>query len=231
MHRIARMTLVVGLIALLALVSPAAALAHEQRDIANGTYHLVVGFLNEPAFVDQQNGLSLRVSKLGAAPATPTASDEDAVGTPVEGLADTLKVDVIFGDQTMALPLEPEFRDPGAYRAIFFPTAEGDYTFHIFGDIEGTAVDETFTSSPEGFSSVESIEPLRFPKKASSRSGDGVVVGTLTGGAGSDGGGTGLPGGGLAVAAGVSVVAGLFLGRRRLVGRGWPDVAPWEAHS
>jgi len=229
MHRIARMTLGVGLMALLVLVSPLTAFAHEQRDIANGTYHLVVGFLNEPAFVDQQNGLSLRVSKLDAAPATPAASDEDAVGTPVEGVADSLKVEVIFGDQKMELPLEPEFRDPGAYRAIFFPTAEGDYTFHIFGDIEGTAVDETFTSSPEGFSSVESIEPLRFPKKASFRSGDGVVVGTLTGGAGSDGGGPGLPGGSVLAAAGVAVAAGLWLWRRRLAGYGRPSFTPRTA--
>ena len=231
MHRTTRMILWVGSIALLALVAPAAALAHEQRDVASGTYHLVVGFVNEPAFVDQQNGLSLRVSKLGAAPATPVASDEAAAGTPVEGLADTLKIEVIFGDQTMELPLEPEFRDPGAYRAIFFPTAEGDYTFHIFGDIEGTAVDETFTSSPEGFSSVEAIEPLQFPKKASSRTGDDVVVGSLTGGSGTDGDGTGLPGGGLLATAGAAIAAGLWLGRRRLTGQGRPGFTPRTAHS
>lgn len=231
MHRTTRMILWVGSIAFLALVSPAAALAHEQRDIAGGTYHLVVGFVNEPAFVDQQNGLSLRVSKLGAAPATPAASGEDAVDAPVEGLADTLKVEVIFGDQEMEFPLEPEFRDPGAYRAIFFPTAEGDYTFHIFGDIEGTAVDETFTSSPEGFSSVESIEPLQFPKKASSRTGEDVVVGSLTSGTGADGGGTGLLGGGLLATAGAAIAAGLWLGRRRLTGHSRPGFTARTAHS
>jgi len=231
MHRNARMILGFGLIGLLALATPLAASAHEQRDVANGTYRVVVGFLNEPAFVDQQNGLDLRVSKPEVAPVTPAASDEDAVGAPVEGLADTLKVEVIFGDQTMELPLEPRFRDPGAYRGIFFPTAEGDYTFHIFGDIEGTAVDETFTSSPEGFGSVESIEPLQFPKKASTQAGDSVVVGSLTGGTGSGGGGLGPLGGGVMAGAGAAVAAGLWLGRRRLVGRPLPLFAPRAARS
>ena len=38
------------------------------------------------------------------------------------------------------LELEPVFNDPGHYRAIFFPTATGAYTFHVTGEIEGRAV-------------------------------------------------------------------------------------------
>jgi hypothetical protein len=90
--------------------------------------------------------------------------DEEEAGEPVVGLDQTLKAEVIFGDQKMELTLEPRWQTPGAYDAYFFPTAAGDYTFHIFGEIEGTAVDESFTSSPEGFSSVEAREELEFPK-------------------------------------------------------------------
>ena len=97
--------------------------------------------------------------------ATPAAeSGEEGEGAPVLGLADTLQAEVIYGDQTMALELRPVFSEPGAYNGFFFPMAEGDYTFRIFGEIEGNPVDETFTSSPEGFHGVEPREPLEFPK-------------------------------------------------------------------
>jgi hypothetical protein len=145
-------------LALLAGILPALAAAHEHREVADGRYALTVGFLHEPAFVDQQNGLSLRVVKLGGA--TPAAD----AGTPVAGLTDTLTAEVTYGDQAMALELEPVFNDPGHYQAIFFPTAPGAYTFHISGEIEGTPIDETFEPGPETFDEVQPIEPLQFPK-------------------------------------------------------------------
>lgn len=153
-----------GLMAAIVALLPLTTLAHEQRDITGGKYEMVVGFLDEPAFVGLKNGLDLRVTKpvAGAAQAATTpaagASDDDApAGTPVDGLVGTLKAQVIFGDQTMDLRLEPTFGESGAYHAILFPMAAGDYTFHISGMIEGTAVDERFTSSPEGFGSVEAV--------------------------------------------------------------------------
>jgi hypothetical protein len=44
----------------LSLMLPAGAVAHEQRDV--GSYHFVVGFLNEPTLVDQLNGIDLTVT-------------------------------------------------------------------------------------------------------------------------------------------------------------------------
>lgn len=126
--------------------------AHEHRHV--GEYEIVVGFLNEPAIVEEPNGLSLRVTK-----------GEGEAAQPVEGLADTLQAEVIYGDQTMPLTLEPAFGQPGSYRANFIPTAEGAYTFHIFGTIEGTPIDERFTSGPETFSEVHSRADLSFPKR------------------------------------------------------------------
>ena len=65
---------------------------------------------------------------------------------PVEGLEETLKAEVIFGDQTMELPLTARFNTPGAYESVFFPMKPGDYTFRIYGTIDGTEIDESFTS-------------------------------------------------------------------------------------
>lgn len=127
--------------------------AHEERDV--GDYSLEVGFLNEPVFNGEESGLDLRVSK---------------GGEPVEGLEATLQARVTFGDQTRNLEISAAFGEPGAYRSVFLPTAAGQYSFRVFGDIEGTAVDETFTSGPDTFGDVQDVAtgqfPVRFPATA-----------------------------------------------------------------
>ena len=71
---------------------------------------------------------------------------------------------MLFDDQTLALPLSPIFDEPGGYRSVFFPTEPGDYTFRIYGAIDGAEIDESFTSGPETFGPVEDPAPLRFPQ-------------------------------------------------------------------
>jgi hypothetical protein len=151
MHRMFRIFSSIGLALMLVTTLVSVGSAHEHRKVADDTYELTIGFINEPAYQNQQNGLSLRVV---------TVDGEK----PVEGLVDTLEAEVIYGDQSMTLELEPVFNDPGHYQAIFFPTATGAYTFHITGEIDGNEIDETFESGPETFSEVEPIEPLQFPK-------------------------------------------------------------------
>ena len=46
---------------------------------------------------------------------------------------------------------------------MFIPTAAGKYTFHLTGTIEGTAIDESFTSSPDGFNEVQEAASGQFP--------------------------------------------------------------------
>jgi hypothetical protein len=151
----------IGLVSALALASPPVAEAHETRTIGDGQYQIVVGFMNEPVFAGDKSGLEFWVTEVSAA--TPGAGDEE--GTPVEGLEETLQAEVIYEDQTMALPLTAKWDEPGGYYSVFFPSAaEGDYTFRIFGTINGTEIDETFTSGPETFGPVEDPAPLRFPK-------------------------------------------------------------------
>ena len=143
---------------------PLAVGAHEEREIGDGRFNVVVGFIDEPAFVGEKNGLYLRVTWSAAAGAETPAAGGEEEGTPVEGLAGTLEAEVIFGEQTMELELTPAFGEPGVYQSVFFPTEPGDYAFRVFGEIEGNQIDESFTSSPEGFDSVQEIEPFQFPK-------------------------------------------------------------------
>lgn len=134
------------------LLLPAAASAHEQRDV--GKYHFVVGFLNEPAIQDQMNSIDLTVT---------TTADKQ----PVAGVEKTLKAEVIVGGNAASMPisLEPRFGLPGKYAGYFMPTATGSYQFHFTGTINGDAVDQKFESGPNTFSDVNPIAPLQFPQK------------------------------------------------------------------
>lgn len=169
-HLIPFVSLVAGLVAASQLAAPVAQ-AHEHRDV--GEYSLVVGFLTEPALVGEPNGLDLRVSR-HAGDAAPSQegehADEEEAGEPVEGLESTLKAEVIVGGgaERMPLELEPRFGQPGAYVAHFIPTRAGDYSFRIYGSIEGMEIDEQFDSGPETFSPVADVAELQFPDKVAS---------------------------------------------------------------
>lgn len=143
---------VVGGVVLAALalagLTPGVASAHERRAV--GDYTFVVGFLKEPAFEGEPNGIDLRVSRGDQA---------------IEGLEQTLKAEVIVGGQSMPVPLRPRFRQPGAYDGDFVPTRAGSYTFRFTGTVDGQAVDERFESGPGRFNDVQALTPLQFPDK------------------------------------------------------------------
>jgi hypothetical protein len=121
-------------------------LAHEVREV--GELTLVVGFLEEPVYSGQKSGLDLTVSR----------GDE-----PIEGLEETLQAEVSFDGQVRDLPISPVFGEAGAYRSVFFPTAAGPYTFHLFGTVDGEEIDESFTSGSDTFSEVQDVTGGQFP--------------------------------------------------------------------
>ena len=131
---------------ILVFASAAVVAAHEERQV--GDYEVVVGLIGEPVFTGQRSGLELFVRKADA---------------PIEGLEKTLRAEVLYGDSQMDLPLAPRFGAAGSYQSVFVPTAAGPYTFHISGTIEGNAIDETFTSSAEGFDEVGELTAGQFP--------------------------------------------------------------------
>ena len=143
--------LVIMIFALLAVTGVAQ--AHESRVV--GPYTFVVGFSSEPAHEGQMNGVQLRVRE-----------DEGADATPVEGLEETLEVEVthIPSGATQVMALRTVFGDPGHYRNNWIPSAPGQYRFRFFGTVEDLQVDETFESGPETFNSVEAADALYFPE-------------------------------------------------------------------
>jgi hypothetical protein len=134
-------------LAMSSFLVPLGASAHDHRTVATD-YEFVVGFLNEPAIQGELNGVSLAVTKADA---------------PITGLDATLKVEVSIGDQKKTFDLEPVFQKDGSYQAVFIPTQAGDYTFRFTGTIEGVTIDESFTSSPDGFDSIAPRSDYEFP--------------------------------------------------------------------
>lgn len=137
------------------LASPAA--AHERRTV--GPYTFVVGWIVEPAYLGQLNALDLTVT-------------ETATTKAVEGLEKTLKAELIAGGGSTVKPLTiaTRFGLPGKYQGQVLPTKVGDYTFHITGTVNTTAIDEKFESGPGRFGAIEDLAPLQFPTSLPSNS-------------------------------------------------------------
>jgi hypothetical protein len=125
------------------------AFAHQRQlfTIGGQDYLIVIGSLNEPIFVDDKSGVDLRV--LRADPNNPMNSSAEGAA-PVEGLEETLQVELGAGNVTRVLQLEPAFGEPGAYEAPFYPTVATTLTYRLFGTINNTPVDLTFTCTPTG---------------------------------------------------------------------------------
>ena len=135
----------------LMLLATQLAFAHERRTV--GKYDFVVGWLNEPAYANQPNAISLTVTN------TDTKK-------PVEGLDQTLKAEVIVGAKSMPIELTASDETPGLYTGNFIPTRVGGYIFHFTGTVENQTINEQFESGPNTFDDVQDSAALQFPDKA-----------------------------------------------------------------
>ncbi len=168
------------------------AFAHEQRE---GEVQWVVGFLNEPAYEGQINGVYLKLTEKtsgeqedghsgngmsknegdehdsGEATSedSPEASHNQPEAAPVEDAHETLQVEVthIPTGASKILNFRPLYNSMGEYVADLIPTAPGAYEFRFFGSIEGEKVEEAFLSKGAGghFDDVRSSVDLQFPVK------------------------------------------------------------------
>jgi len=124
-----------------------------------GPYHLEIGWQREPTYVGEANGVQVIIT--------------DARSKPVNDLKqDDLKVVVsTAGQQSGELTFDPAFDleeaegNFGEYDAPIIPTAPGDYTFHLTGNIRGQTVDITVTSGDKTFDAVKGTSDIEFPAK------------------------------------------------------------------
>jgi len=141
-----------GVVLMVVLTLFATVSAHEGREVGDGKYEIVFGWRVEPAYTNLLNGPELEINTHGG-------SEE----TPVEGLDETLQLEVSYGGKSKILKLRAVYNSPGNYTADLIPTQPGDYSFHLTGKIGDATIDETFDSSKGEFSSVNPITDIQFP--------------------------------------------------------------------
>lgn len=132
------------------LVLPVFASAHQREQfVINGeTHEFVIGSLNEPIVVDDKTGVILSVREIGEAEGA--EEDHHSATGGVTGLEETLKVEMIAGDTKKVTDLSPVRDTPGSYQNAFYPTVATTLSYRIFGTIDETPFDYTFTCNPAG---------------------------------------------------------------------------------
>ncbi|MBN8590652.1 MAG: hypothetical protein J0M33_02795 [Anaerolineae bacterium] len=169
-----RVAWLIVLIVGLAVLFVSVATAHEGREV--GDYTIEIGWRIEPAYTGLMNGPEITITRHGSednhdeADTTPEVEHTNEAGEAhddenngVTGLEDTLQIEVLFGPASRVLNLRAVRGEPGHYTADLIPMRPGDYTFRVFGTIEGMEIDETFSAADGQFSSVEPIEDIQFP--------------------------------------------------------------------
>ncbi len=121
--------LVLGAIAVLMVGS--LALAHQAIEVGSGAYRVIVGYLVNPAYTGQVNGIDLAVRNV----------DNELVA----GLDRSLMAWVIAPDGTeLQLTLRANSAKEGWYTGDFIPTVPGNYTFRVMGFVGEVEFDEHF---------------------------------------------------------------------------------------
>ena len=145
-----RLRLIALGVLLVTLLLPTTAFAHERRDV--GKLQFVVGWINEPTFLGEPNGIDLRIT-------------DKASGNPVEGAEKTLKATIAYGGGApKEFPVRARFGMKGAYTADVIPTKVGSYVFTFTGAVGDQQVNEKFESGPGRFGDVEDTATLQFPQ-------------------------------------------------------------------
>lgn len=148
--------------ALLALL-PLSVSAHETQvfEINHTLYKFVIGSLGEPVMVDDKSGVDLRVYKAsghtmpgGTTMAGMSHGDAYESEVALSGLEKTLQIELKAGSDSKVLELSTVYGVDGAYKAPFYPTAPVELTYRVFGTIENTPVDISFSCSSSGHNMV-----------------------------------------------------------------------------
>jgi hypothetical protein len=101
-----------------------------------GDYRVEIGWMNEPVVSGETNAIEFYVS-----PLEPGLELEDQVfQNGVLDLKKTVKIKLIYKDQSITLPLSPDHNIPGKYHAFVNPTVSGFYQANILGTIEDTTI-------------------------------------------------------------------------------------------
>jgi len=101
-----------------------------------GEYRVEIGWMNEPVVSGETNAIEFYVS-----PLEPNLDLKDQVfKNGIPELKKTVKIQLIYKDESIMLPLSPDHNIPGKYYAFVNPTVSGFYQANILGTIEDTPI-------------------------------------------------------------------------------------------
>ncbi len=163
---------IVMFVCIILLASAPSAWAHTHRVLTiNGQQiEFVVGWVNEPAYANEINAVDFWAHYINGTCPQGTVS----TSCPVYGLDQSLRVTVLLGGQSQTLSFSPNLSNDvpplfyGEYTAEVEPTVPGTISFIIFGNISGTAVNETFTCGPTTYECVDPASEIQFPQQNAS---------------------------------------------------------------
>jgi len=121
-----------------------------------GNYRLEIGWMNEPVVSGETNGIELFVSPLDPS----LKPEEQEFKNGISGLEKKLKIQLVYSDQKVTLPLSADHNVAGKYYTFVDPTRAGYYQANILGEIDGTIV--SISMHPPR---VENKTYLAFPTK------------------------------------------------------------------
>ena len=131
-------------ILLLLLVIPGSiGIAYGHTVDAVGEYRVEIGWMNEPVVSGETNAIEFYVSPMTPCPEIPEpikCAESQEFQNGVEGLKKTVKMQLIYKDESITLPLSPDHNIPGKYYAFVNPTVSGFYQANVLGSINETPI-------------------------------------------------------------------------------------------
>lgn len=139
------------LLALLVLVAlPVATSAAPITRTAAERFEITVQYMQEPAIIGDTNGVRMRILDNGE---------------PVLGAHTSLTVQVEFMEAVRVLNMYEVPDEPGVYTGVFIPMQEGEYTFSVYGTLDGVEINERYTVA-DGLVNVTPRTDYEFPNAA-----------------------------------------------------------------
>ena len=131
------------IIFLLLIIPGSIGIAYGHTIDAVGDYRVEIGWMNEPVVSGETNALEFYASPLIPCPEISEplkCAESQEFQNGIEGLKKTVKIQLIYKDKNLTLPLSPDHDIPGKYYAFVNPTVSGFYQANILGTIQETTI-------------------------------------------------------------------------------------------
>lgn len=108
-----------------------------------GEYRVEIGWMNEPVVSGETNAIEFYVSPLVPCPEISESmkcAESQEFQNGISDLRKTVKIELIYKDKSIILPLSPDHNISGKYYAFVNPTLSGFYQANILGIIIDTPI-------------------------------------------------------------------------------------------